>query len=240
MLSYHNDPAVKAAHIAQAERHAAQDMLLEGTYGMTTSDGFRGCSVGCFAHDIDPTTDDYHALVAVAAGWPEWLVRLSDTLFEGLPAGEREAFHVELRRRVPVGVDLEPVRHAIGVARMDRLIEQQGAAPDAPYKEQVLAALRQVRAYHEAPTESARSAAWSAARSAAESARSARSAEPAAESARSAAETGARSAARSARSAAWSARSAESAAETAAESAAESAAYIAERDALYNALEAAQ
>src|SRR5690606_1931968 len=125
-LSYHNDPAVKAAHIAQAERHVAADMLIVGTYGRTDDhNAFRGCSVGCFAHEIDPHSGDFHAVVATAAGWPEWLVYLSDALFEGLPAGERETFHVDLRRHVPVGVDLEPVLHRIAIARMDRLIALQ-------------------------------------------------------------------------------------------------------------------
>src|SRR5699024_7324123 len=94
-LSYHNDPKLKEAHIAQAQHHMEADMLLAGTYGEDEGDKFRGCSVGCFAHEIDPSRVDYHAIVAEAAGWPEWLVRLSDTLFEGLPADERNSFHVE-------------------------------------------------------------------------------------------------------------------------------------------------
>jgi hypothetical protein len=217
--TYHGDPAIKAAHIAQAKHHAAADMLRAGTYGDSDGGTFRGCSVGCFAHEIDPKRGDYHAVVAESAGWPGWLVHLSDGMFEGLPKGERELFHVELRERVPVGVDLTPVLHAIAVARMDRLLADKVVQSD----DAVMAAVRQVRALHER-AEGAESAAWSAAWSAAESA------------AWSAAESAAESAAWSA---AWSA--AESAAESAAWSAAESAAWSAawkqERDALYAALE---
>ena len=232
VLSYHNDPAVKAWHVEQAKKHLAADMLRAGTFGETYGGQFRGCSVGCFAHDIDPDAGEYHAIVAGKAGWPEWLVRLNDTLFEGLPEGEREAFHVELRERVPVGVDLEPVRHKIAIARIDRLLDAQrkalaaneGDARDAIAG--VIDAMTTVRRCHEAEIGGNACAwsAWSAARSAAASA-----AESAAESAWLAAELAAWSAESAARSAAWSAASA-----------ARSAAYQAERDALYAALAESQ
>jgi len=168
ILSYHNDPAVKAYHVAQAKHHLAADMLLSGTYAEGDGADFRGCSIGCMAHDIDPTRDDYHALVAEHAGWPEWLARLNDTIFEGLPKGERERFHV---------TNLEPVRHQLALRRIDRLIALQtgnvgkhGEAIDAVIT-RTLAALQQVRRCHEAEIggnvcEISESAAWSAAWSA--------------------------------------------------------------------------
>lgn len=73
-LSFNNNPALKAIHVEQAERHAAQDMLVAGTYGEGEGAAFRGCSVGCFAHDIDPSSFDHHEVVAAARGLPEWLV----------------------------------------------------------------------------------------------------------------------------------------------------------------------
>ena len=257
ILTYHNDPALKARIIEQARHHLAADMLVRGTYGNRDGSKFRGCSVGCFANDIDPERSDYHAVVAEHAGWPEWLVRLSDALFEGLPEGERDAFHVALREVVPVGVDIEPVRYRLSIARHQRqLARLEGNAE--PYAQQVCDALRGVITWCEAQTagagsdaqrsvaesaESARSAAWSArsaawsaesvARSAAWSAESAAwSAESAARSAAWSAESAATSAARSARSAAWSAA-------WSAESAARSAEYQFERDALLSLLEAA-
>jgi hypothetical protein len=222
--SYHNDPAIKAFHVAQAKHHLAADMLVSGTYGEGNASNFRGCSIGCMAHDIDPSRDDYHKLVAEHAGWPEWLARLNDSIFEGLPKGERETFHVDLREAIPVGVDLEPVLHKLALRRIDRLIELQtsalgksGESVDDVIQE-TLAALIQVRRCHEAEIggnvcdwSAARSAAESA-ESAAESARSARwSAAESARSARWSAESArsARSAAESARSAEWSAESAE-------------------------------
>ena len=247
MLSFNNDPSLKALHVAQAEQHAAADMLMAGTFGAMDGDTFKGCYVGCFAHEIDPTTGNYHEVVASNRGLPEWLVRLQDSMFEGLPAEDRPSFHVELARRIPVGVNLEPVQHWIAIARIDRLLTIQRKSLEANHAhgvheavQQTIAALEVGRRAHEAAAggntcelsaaawsaesaaeSAARSAAWSAARSAAWSARSA------AWSAESAAWSAARSA-RSARSAAWSA-----------ESAAWSAGWREERDALFAALDKA-
>jgi hypothetical protein len=211
-LSYHNDPAVKARHVALAKHHYEADMLLAGTYACGSGSAFKGCSVGCMAHDIAPNSaTDYHAIVAADAGWPDWLVRLNDSIFEGLPKGDRERFHVQLREAVPVGVDLEPVQHLLAVRRLIRLestlallVGKHGAAIDDVIT-QTLAALAQMKKCHEAQAASpscsvssedvARAAAWAAARAAAEAA---------AEAARAAAWA----AAWAARAAAWAARAA--------------------------------
>lgn len=172
MLSYHNSEEVKRQHVEMAKRHYEQDMLVAGTYGKENG-RFEGCSVGCFAHEIAPTRADYHAVVAEAAGWPEWLVQLSDTLFEGLPGGERERFHVVVREAVPVGVDLEPVRHRLAVRRMDRLIASMSESAYAG-RDEVIGVLETIKAGHELEGgDFDWSAAGSAAQAAADSARSA-------------------------------------------------------------------
>ena len=249
ILAYHSDSAVKARHVALAVHHRDADMLVSGTYGQTAGGAFRGCSVGCMAHDIAPKRRDHHEVVAEDAGWPEWLVRLNDSIFEGLPTGKRENFHVELREAIAPGVDLESVRPMLAIRRIDRLITLQngnlGRGVDDVVN-QTIAALQQVRRAHEAEigdnvcllADAEKTAAWSAesARSAAESAAwsaAAWSAWSAAESARSAAWSAAesaRSAAWSAESAAWSAAWSAESAESAARSAARSAAWVQEAD----------
>lgn len=162
-------------------------------------------------------------------GFPEWLKMLRDAILGGLPDDERRDFHVRLKEAIPVGVDIEPVRHRLAIRRLDRLIEAQEQAlaeQEGELKsaiEQVVAALHQVRRCHEAEIEQGQcsvgdwSTAWSTAWSAAWLA--ARLAELAAWPGESSL---ARSAELAARSAAWSAEpsSARSAAESAAESAA--------------------
>jgi len=227
MLSYHNDPKVKEFYQARFEDHRALDAVVQGT-GYNSAG--RGCFVGCTLKDYD------HSRFPVELGWPVWLAHLADKIFEGVPKSEAAQFGTDLLAAVPVGKDLEPVRHLLAIRRLDRLIELQKECK-VP---EVLVALKLVRDCHEAEINgnfcdfyAARSEAWSAARSAAASA--ARSAELAAASAWSAAW----SAASAAASAAWSAESAaELAATSAAASAVRSAAYQRERDDLLDILRA--
>lgn len=187
-LSYGGSAVLKAEHIAHAEHHAAADMLLAGTYGEQHGDKFMGCSVGCLAHDINPLRNDYHRVVAERYALPEWLIHLQDSMFEGLPKEDRSTFHVELAKRIPVGVNLEPVQHWIAIARIDRALELQNKALEANHPhgvheaiQQTIAALAVGRRAHEAAAggdlcelgaasrsaaEAAAEAAWSAARSA--------------------------------------------------------------------------
>jgi hypothetical protein len=188
MLSYHNDPAVKAKYIARFEAHRAADEVIQGT-------GFNngsGCFVGC-------TLDNYdHSRFPVELGWPEWLARLADTIFEGLPKTEAPQFGTDLLASVPVGLDLEAVRVPFLVAVQQRNLARLEGHKEQ-YTDRCLAAIQGVIDFLLAgePAEGRESA-----RASAESAESA-----------------ARSAAWSAESAAWSAESAESAAWSAAWSA---------------------
>src|SRR5690606_5332993 len=119
MLTYHSDESLKQRAVEAAKRHRDQDMLLAGTYGRM--DGtFRGCSVGCDAYDItgELLADGYHRITAEYFGFPEWLERLRDAIFEGLPNDERRDFHVRLKEAIPVGVDIEPVRHRLAIRRL--------------------------------------------------------------------------------------------------------------------------
>jgi hypothetical protein len=132
--------------VAASQRHYELDILKAGDYWY--EDG-KGCSVGCLAHDIDPSAESgLHEIIASHLGIPQWLVYLQDKIFEGLPAGEREQWHVQLFKALPVGVDLEPIRHIIAIERL-RLL------PEDPH-----GCVRRVIACHDS------SAAWSAARSA--------------------------------------------------------------------------
>lgn len=197
MLSFHSNEAIKAKLIARMDAHAAADEI---TQGIGWENG-KGCFIGCSLNNYD------HSKWPKLLGLPEWLARLCDTVFEGLPNDEAKAFAIELPRRIPVGRDLEPVRHMVAIARMDRLLDAQRSALEAGHLHEAhesiqmtVSALEIARHCHEADL-AGNACDWSAARSAA-----------------------------------WSAaESAELAAELA-ESAARSAAYIAERDALYSAL----
>ena len=224
MLTFYSDPSKKQERIERHKRHIAADRLMAGCY-QDESNPIKGCSVGCDAIDISGDADgNCHKVVAEHDGVPVWLEHLRDTIFEGLPEAERAGWHLALAEAIPVGADIEIVRHQLA----DWMLSDDGPMPEAVNHTTVKDAIAQVRKYHQDcigdvfESEAAESAAWSAASSAAISAASS----AAWSAASSAAESAARSAASSAAwSAAWSAAS--SAASSAAWSAASSAAWSA-------------
>jgi hypothetical protein len=206
MLSYHNDLEIKRKYIARVKKHRELDHL-EQRLGWRNDGKTKGCAIGCTLEAYD------HSRYPIELGLPEWLARLEDVIFESLPREQAMYWPEKLLEAIPVGVDVEPVRHRLAIRRMDRLIALQtkaldkhpGAVNDAIVR--TIEALETVKRYHETelgiytvPV----TAQWAAylAYSAANSAmRAARLAEYSARSAADSAENSARSAAYSARSA---------------------------------------
>lgn len=88
-----------------ARRHRDADMLRAGRYGEMNDGKFHACSIGCFAYEVAPERfsasagwmdDNQHRIVAEAYDYPEWLARLQDTVFEGLPPEDRLDWHVQI------------------------------------------------------------------------------------------------------------------------------------------------
>lgn len=202
MLAYKNDQGLKDLLVKEIENHRKQDQIIQGTYGRGTGKNFKGCAVGCAIHSLNTklgkrySTSD-HSVYETELGIPEWLARLEDTIFEGLPVEESKKWPGQFTKAIPVGANLEPVKWKFSAYLMKENLDRVLSLDISDeLKEQVVSAIRQVLAVHqnaiksgewdESAARSAESAAWSAARSAAESA------------AWSAAESAARSAARSA------------------------------------------
>ena len=171
LLAYHNDPAIKAKYVQRFAQHRAADDVIQGT-GYANG---RGCFVGC-------TLERYeHKLFQIELGWPEWLARLADTIFEGLPKDQAPQFGTDLLDAVPVGVDLELARVPLLIRLQRRNLSRLDSNTE-PYAEQCRTAIRGVIAWLEqgadpkawSAAQSAAWSAWSAAESAAESAWSAR------------------------------------------------------------------
>jgi hypothetical protein len=165
MLSYLNDPAIKAKYLRRARAHYKADEIVQGRYWQNG----KGCNIGCVTH----CNDGAHAAWAKEIG-PEWLARLGDTLFEGLPLDRAKEFVVEFHRAIPVGVDLEPVRwkFALVLLRENRERVLSLKEINDELRKQVVAAIDGVIRVNESAIvtgkwdESSRSAARSAARSA--------------------------------------------------------------------------
>ena len=164
MLSYHNDEAVKAKYLARVQAHAAADEIIQG-------DGWvngKGCTVGCTLHDYD------HSRYPIELGLPEWLARLEDTIFEGLPNAVAKEFPAKFLEAIPVGVDLEPVKWRLALVLLAENAERvKGLEITDELKKQVLDAIEQVAEvnrkaieygeWNESAAESAARSAWSAA-----------------------------------------------------------------------------
>lgn len=146
LRAFHGDQAVKDKYLARVRAHAAADQLVQGI-GWERG---KGCAIGCTLEAYD------HARYPIELGLPEWLARLEDAIFEGLPRDEAMVWPESFLEAIHPGADLEPVRHKLAMRRIDRLIALQrgnlgkhGESIDAVIN-QTLAALEQVRRCHEA------------------------------------------------------------------------------------------
>ncbi len=114
-LSYNSSVPFKEIIISRARKHADKGMLIAGTYGRETKDGFKGCTIGCHAYDIlkanNITPGDEQRIVSENYHWPLWLCELQDTIFEGLPQSQRLAWPERIATAIPVGKDLTNIRY---------------------------------------------------------------------------------------------------------------------------------
>lgn len=102
--------------IAMAKRHLDADMLMRGKY----LDQGKGCSIGCFNHDLGNEPSD-HAAFAKAAGIPVWLANLQDRIFEGLSDADGISWHVECVTLYPKVKDFDKVFDLFLITVLDRV-----------------------------------------------------------------------------------------------------------------------
>ena len=218
LQSYNNDENLKKIFLEEIIKHRKADQIIQGTYGEENGK-WKGCAVGCSIHSLNIrlgkkySTSD-HSVYEKELGIPEWLARLEDTIFEGLPIKDAKKWPEKFAKAIPVGVNLEYIKwHFCAFLLKENIDRVLKLKISDELKEQVVKAINQVLSVHEKAIETGK---WNDS-----------AAESAARSAESAAWNAAESAARSAESAAWNAAgsAAWSAAWSAARSAARSAAY---------------
>jgi hypothetical protein len=124
MLSWHNNPALKAGVLERMREHRRQDTIIQGAYQRFAPDkaiGYRGCAIGCTL-PVQPEISIHHATrepMRPALGWhkeveneygiPSLFGHLIDHVFECLPKGEHAEFAVDVIEAIPVGKDLTVV-----------------------------------------------------------------------------------------------------------------------------------
>jgi len=192
MQTFHNDKLQKKKYLSLYSQAKKEGRLIRGSYFY--KDTKQGCFVGLAVQSSD------HQRFSNESQIPEWLIRLGETLFENLPTKTYLGYPEALIQAIPVGKDIEIVKHQIAEFCLTKICKNT----DHPT---IQTAMKTIISLHQRCTEKGISSVseddWSAAESAARSA-----AESAELSARSAAESAARSVAWSAESVAWSAESA--------------------------------
>ena len=115
LITYHGDPAFKTAFLAEIAKHEAADQIIKGTYGKINGE-WKGCAIGCSLRSLNLLTGYPHNWQTAAhgrfpleLGWPLWLVRLEDELFERLPEVLAKTWPRRLAEAIPVGVHVPDV-----------------------------------------------------------------------------------------------------------------------------------
>ena len=115
----------KKEFVAELKKHQKADRFIKGTYW----DGKRGCSVGCSLQSISKLKKldfkDFgnHARYPELLGIPEWLARLEDTIFEGLPVKRSKKWTVEFSQAINTGADLEKVKAPMLIYILESTLE---------------------------------------------------------------------------------------------------------------------
>jgi hypothetical protein len=113
MISFHGAQEIKDKFINQLEGHYVADEIIKGIYW---GDG-KGCAIGCTIHGND------HKKYESDLGIPEWLARLEDRLFEGLPNAHAKEFPLLFLRSIPVGVDLDKIKSSFLIVVLEKALE---------------------------------------------------------------------------------------------------------------------
>jgi hypothetical protein len=118
------DPAVntysglitKDSFVTEMQAHRAADHFVNGNY-FDKKTG-KGCAIGCGVETINrrlglDLEHNSHSGLANALGWPVWLCKMEDHIFEGLANPERLDWPVNLAIAVPEGASIEPALNQI-------------------------------------------------------------------------------------------------------------------------------
>mgnify|MGYP007100081219 CR=1 FL=1 len=100
MKAFHNDVEVQNKYLTRIRNHAKADEFVKGQYWRNG----KGCAVGCTVHS------SHHAAYETELGIPEWVARLEDRIFEGLPNSRAKLWPVEFLEAVHLGANLDSIK----------------------------------------------------------------------------------------------------------------------------------
>lgn len=114
MQSFLNDPQLKKDLLAEVEKHRLADDFVAGTYGKELNGRFVGCVVGCSIESLNRIrgkkfrTWNHKAYEDI--GIPEWLAKVQDVVYEGLPSDRKSLWAEQSWKSMPVGINLDRLK----------------------------------------------------------------------------------------------------------------------------------
>ena len=163
LQAFLNSDKIKEKYIQRVYDHQINDEIRKGVYW----EGGKGCGIGCTVH-----SDNYNCY-EIELGIPEWLAKLEDILFEGMPNDKAKVFPLKFLKSIPIG--FENWQHLYHQKCL-YILEKECKNTDYPLVKQPICDIITLHKTEETDTKkwvAAESAAWSArsaTRSAAESA----------------------------------------------------------------------
>jgi len=103
----------KESFLEMAKRHKERDILVQGEWDM--------CSVGCFNRDYGNALDDFEAL-SLSTGYPEWVHRVQEAVFESLTEDDAINWHVQFAQKMETVKDFEAFYHSIMVSVLEPVL----------------------------------------------------------------------------------------------------------------------
>ena len=156
LKSYLGDKKLKTKFVAEIKKHLKADAVEQGHYGKENGH-WKGCAVACSVRSMCAikgeklqTINGDHKRYEIDLGIPEWLARLEDTIFEGLPVEESKKWVLDFAQAVPIGKNLESIKWKFCAFILKENINRVLTLEiDDDLKKQVVDAIRGVLNVHE-------------------------------------------------------------------------------------------
>lgn len=114
LKAFHSDRKIKAKYLRRVRAHQKADEIIKGVFWKNG----RGCAVGCTIHSSE------HKAYETELGIPEWLARVEDTIFEGLPLDRAKLWPQQFLSSTKVGANLEAVKNPFLVFVLQSALNQ--------------------------------------------------------------------------------------------------------------------
>jgi hypothetical protein len=132
MQAFHNDKKIQDKYLGRVRAHAKADEIIKGQHWQ---DG-KGCAVGCTIHSGN------HLAYETELGIPQWLAKLEDRIFDGLPNEMAKEFPIEFIEAINIGADLNKIKIPMLIFIVESALEKTNNVEALSVIDGVLISLR--------------------------------------------------------------------------------------------------